>query len=187
MNTDTKSYIFSIGFGSMRRRTFTRMVATGLTGLTLSTSTAAARSNGTLPNGNVSTATVHVFGTVQDPIQVDAGSWITHYAGWLDDHGGDNTKADVDHWLDAVEFSAWIDGQPIPNAKQYFEAPALINGAWTTEWRYSTPPKSSGNHTFTTEWYYPNGYTDGTHTIRQPGERNTFTSHYEVTPKNGRP
>lgn len=166
----------------MRRRTVVKGAAGALTTITLFSGIGSARSEGELPNGNVSESRVHPFGTRDDPIQVATGDWITHYLGWIDDEGGDHSREDVAAWLDAVEFSARIDGDPVENPDQYWGdiVPQKTDDGtdtWAVWWEYSTPPKKPGLHTFTIRLEYPDGFDDAGF---EPGLTREFTSYYEV-------
>lgn len=172
----------------MRRRTFAKALGAGIAGLGF-TSTVSARDEGELPNDHVEYTRVHPFALDEsDPITVPAGNWVQHYIGWVDD--GEQRRSDVQAFLDAVEYSAWIDGEEIENPDQYWgeihqeydEENDVYK--WFVWWKYSTPPKEPGLHTYTSEFYFPDGL-DAGDSQRDPGHRTRLKSYYEVAPRDG--
>ncbi|WP_430505286.1 hypothetical protein [Haloparvum sp. PAK95] len=163
----------------MRRRRYVKAVGTGIATLGLS-STASARGEGELPNGRVRETRVNPFPSKEDAAEVPAGNWVTHYVGWVDVNG-ESRRTDIERWLDAVEFSASIDGEPIEDPDRFWNDPEINDdGNWIVWWEYSTPPKSEGVHTFTTKFEYPDGFEDAGKTIRDPGRTDELTGYYEV-------
>lgn len=175
----------TIGFD---RRTVLKTVGTGITlgGGTLASTPAAARAAGELPNDDVPTELVSIFAGRADPRQVSAGTWLEHTHAWIDREGGDRTKADVERYLDAVETTHWIDGERVENSGQYWGEIVPKDGSWYVPWEYYTPPKSPGLHTFTAEFYFPDGFEDlsededATNLDIAPGSTTTLTGFYEV-------
>lgn len=180
--------VWSDKFSLMRRRTFAKTVGAGIAGLGLS-STVSARGEGELPNENVDFTRVHPFGSKKNPIAVPTGSWIKHYTGWVDD--GEQHKEEVEAYLDAVELSAYIDGEEVEKPEQYWGDIWLQDRSdegeepvykWVVYWEYDTPPKEPGMHTFRTEYHYPDGLDAGA-SQRPVGHTDTLTSYYEVLPR----
>lgn len=138
-----------------------------------------ARGPGGKPNGNVDSTEVSVFSTEDDPVQVARGDWVKHRIGWLAD-----TEEDVQTWLDTVEKTFYIDGEEVEDTEQYFgEIEPYGEGNAVVQWEYYEPPKSPGLHTFTVEFYYPEGYDGGLGNPRDPGTRNEYTGYYEISEK----
>lgn len=171
----------------MRRRQFGYTIGGGIVALGLSP-LASARQEGELPNGRVENTVVAGFtDTKEEAHTVPTGNWITHRVGWYlpVDAYGKSTKSGIKKFLDTVEFSAWIDGEKINNAMQYWGDPVEIDDEWYTYWRYSTPPKKPGYHTFKTVWEFPEGYEYGDLQPRDPGDRDEHDIYYEVEQNSG--
>lgn len=173
----------------MRRRQFVNLVGAGLATIGL-TGTVSAGGERVPPNDNIDNTDVYPLpwaASKDDPIQVNTGEWLTHTYAWIDRGNQDGGKEDVNRWLDAVEMRAWIDGEELENAEQYWSDPQYDEerGQYITYWKYSTPPKSPGLHSFAVEHYYPDGYDDDEES-REPGTRNRFTGYYEVIPEKGK-
>lgn len=177
----------------MFRRQVLKQSGVMLAGVLALSGSASGREDGELPNDEVAVTNVSVFRGEENPEEVPAGSWLNHIVGWVDAEGDgiedaahESTEEDVERWLDAVKFSAWIDGDSIPDADQRWSDPFETDeGTWATLWEYHTPPKSIGVHTFRTAWYYPNGFTDGPYEIAE-GARFELTGYYKVG-KRGKP
>ncbi|WP_435348559.1 hypothetical protein [Haloarchaeobius sp. HRN-SO-5] len=170
-----------------RRQLLKRGGALAGGGIVLS-GTVAARDDGELPNGNVPVSRVHVFGSREDPLEVSMGDWVKHTVGWIDGEGGDSTREDVQRWLDAKEYSAWIDGEPVPDADERYTEPYFRDDdrtGWVSSWKYTTPPKQPGLHTWRSQWHYPDGFSDGQFTI-PAGHRAELVSFYEVVQDSNR-
>lgn len=155
-------------------------------------SSAIARGDGELPNGNVSVTTVGPWRSKANAKEVPAGDWVRHGIAWVDLSGDgepgahESTREDIERWLDAKEFSAWIDGEQIENADQRWVEPFLTNeGLWRTHWTYSTPPKAPGLYSVRMHYEYPNGYSDGPFQIPE-GATTTLKGWYEVVPERGK-
>lgn len=118
--------------------------------------TAAAKSDGELPNDSVEYSLVDPFGEYEVP----AGDWILHAWGWYTgpDCGTDEEhKAALNNFLTNVDTRVWIDGNEIEDAHQYYSEPREpqyydVPSGWIVEWEYYTPPKGEGTeHEFTFE------------------------------------
>lgn len=176
-----------------RRNILKRAGAVALGGF-LATGNVSSRGQDSSPNGKVETEEVSIFAPEDDPKQVSAGSWLNHRWGWIDLGGGDSTREDIERWFDAVELTISIDGEEVSNHEQYWgEIQQNENGKYVVWWEYVTHPKAVGDHTFTVEFYYPDGYEDlsedGDAQYEEdlpPGTRHTFTGHYEVTGGRGK-
>jgi len=173
----------------MRRRQFVSLVGAGLATVGL-TGVASADPGRTPPNENVDNTEVYPFGWTapkDDPKQVNTGEWITHTLSWIDAGDEESERDDVERWLEAVEMTAWIDGEKVEDAEQYWGDVQYNEEeeAYFTRWENSTPPKGPGLYSFTIEHYYPDGYeSDGV--SREPGTRNEFTGYYEVVSGKGK-
>lgn len=158
------------------------MVGAGIVGLSTA-STVSARSEGELPNDRIDTIRVHPFANdEEDPITVPTGTWIEHSIGWVDT--GEQNKSDVQAYLDAVEYTAWIDGEEIENPDQYFGDIHWDDEreAWIVWWKYHTPPKKPGRYTYTSDLYFPDGFDQSADPIPE-GHRIHLKSYYEVAPR----
>ena len=166
----------------MRRRQFARMIGAGIAGMGL-TSTVSARGEGELPNEHVDTVRVHPFANDEEnPITVPAGTWLEHSIGWIDT--GEQNKSDIQAFLDAVEYTAWIDGEEIEKPEQYWGEIHWDNDmqGWVVWWKYHTPPKKPGLYTYTSELAFPDGLNVEPNP-RPPGTVIRLKSYYEVVPR----
>lgn len=171
----------------MLRRTALRRGGSIVAGAVTLGGTVVAKGSGEKPSGNVSTTDVHPFSTESDPIEVPAGDWIRYEFGWIDteEGSGDSTREDIVRWLDTVDFDFWIDGEPIPNAEQYYSEPFQNDdGTWLTRWEYFTPPETPGDHVARFRWTYTRDFDDGTFHVPE-GHVVTMHGYYEVVPGGG--
>lgn len=178
----------------MQRREFLRKTVIGTLGSVSAMGIVSGRDNGEAPNGKVKTETVSMFAPRDDPRVVNAGSWLIHRWSWIDLEGGDSTEEDVQRYLDSVELSIQIDGEEIENPDQYWgNIHRNEEGKYIVHWKYKTPPKSTGLHTFSVEVSFPDGYEDLAPADEDAlqmdvpvGFRKLYTGHYKVTAGRGK-
>ena len=133
----------------MHRRAFIRTTGAILGTSALVSSTTGARREGYLPNGKVSHSIVTPF--PNDDRTVPAGDWLVHRVGWVDE--GETAREDIDHFLQAVDLDAWIDGERVGDEARFWREPYVVSegenaGQWAIWWKYATPPKGVGEHSF---------------------------------------
>jgi hypothetical protein len=125
-----------------------------VTALGLTTTTVAARDEGELPNGNVSTSPVNPFFRKEVP----TGDWVHHRFGWVESCKDPATNARrAADYLDVTDITVHINGERIENPEQYYADSAEPfppgEDADTTDARwvpfsYYTPPKGVGEYSF---------------------------------------
>lgn len=175
----------------MQRRRFLQQTGTVALGAVALTGSANAREEGELPNENVDSVQVSIFGSRDNPNQVSTGTWIEHGWGWVDVEG-ESTRADVQRYLDRVDIEVAIDGDRLENPMQYWgDIHRNDEGNYRAIWRYATPPKPPGLHEFQVTVMFPEGFEDGLEEDGEnqadfpPGHEYTYNSYYEVVPGGG--
>lgn len=124
-----------------------------------------ADSEGELPNDNVEYSTVLPFGcrdldreacSLQE---VPTGDWVLHTVAWVAGGAGGKLRCAEDieelesvltNFLENADTRAWIDGEEISNAHQYWSDPReprrqKLDFLRAVEWEYFTPPKEKGS------------------------------------------
>jgi hypothetical protein len=91
--------------------------------------------------------------------EVPTGDWIVHglsYDQELDGQTHEEVKRDLEQFLERVESTILLDGEPLENPDQYWGEPEqLEEDRWTVQWQYATPPKPVGTeHTFELTWTF---------------------------------
>jgi len=174
----------------MDRRTFISRAGTATVALTAASSTVLAGSGrDSVPNDSVSAITVYPFPGDDDPsdddthTEVPAGDWIRHQALLVSATAEGPTW--LENYLNSVDLHVRIDDETIEDPAQYFGEPFELSddrwGEWGAMWKYVTPPKPPGVHTFEiSEEVVETRKLSGK--VREPGFTRTTTGTYQVTP-----
>lgn len=179
--------------GPMHRRTVLRTVGGAVAGSSLFGGTVSAGGERRLPpNVHVPSSGVHPFSNVpgvEAPV-VSTGEWIPHRIGWVDDPSGGLEREDVARFMDAVTVHAEIDGESVEDADQYWgEIQPYEDDNYVVWWRYSTPPKRPGTHTFSFTFEFVEEYrdqgTDGEGRYHEEGETVAVSGEYRVERRSG--
>ena len=148
---------------------------------------------GDLPNKKVPYTYVYPF--VNVPQEKEAGRWIVHRTGWIGipplkrHREGEtyvSTYDEVSRFVESINTRAWIDGEEIENADQYWREPEKHDGNWIVYWDYATPPKPPGEYTFKTAIEFEETYVideEELGIVREKGTINTRSATYSVVPQ----
>jgi len=152
--------------GQLTRRSVLKTLATSslaVGAVGFATMPVAARDDGELPpNKKRTEVEVYPFGcpTPDTPSncniqEVPAGEWVTHAVGWIVKNAecasAEEEQELIRTTMEKMTTEAWIDGEKIPNADQYW-SDVFYSERWEQYgalWEYATPPKGRGEiHTF---------------------------------------
>lgn len=181
----------------MDRRSVLKGAGAALIGSAAATGAVSAEKNngeGYLPNRKVPYTYVYPF--VDFPQEKLAGRWIIHRIGWIavpveelqrDGETYVSTYDEVERYKESVTVRAWIDGEEIAEADQYWREPVKINDTdWVVYWDYATPPKAPGEYTFELTIEYEETYEINEEELaitREEGTKVTHSATYSIVPE----